>query len=50
MGLFREGFRLGGEADEEDDDECEAADLVGELDFGTGIGRTMATGLTAVGD
>lgn len=47
MGLFREGFRLGGEADEDD-----PADRVGDEGFfmGTGMGRTIATGLTAVGD
>jgi hypothetical protein len=46
IGLLRDGFLLGGEADEEADDR------VGEDDFftGTGIGRTIATGLTAVGD
>ena len=49
MGLLRDGFLLGGEADEDCDD---PADRVGEEDFfiGMGIGRTMATGLTAVGD
>lgn len=47
---MREGFLLGGEAEEEDEDEWEWADLVGEVDFGTGMGRTTATGLTAVGD
>ena len=50
IGLLREGFLLDGEAEEEDEDEWEWADLVGEVDFGTGMGRTTATGLTAVGD
>ena len=47
MGLFREGFLLGGEAED-----CELGDRVGEADFlrGNGIGRTIVTGLTAVGD
>ena len=51
MGLLRDGFLLGGEvADAEE--ECEVDALDGEEDFllGTGIGRTIATGLTAVGD
>lgn len=53
MGLLREGFLVGGEAEEADDaEDWDAADRVGEVDFlmGTGIGRTTATGLTAVGD
>ena len=49
MGLFRDGFRLGGDADA-----CEPDERVGEVDFlmgtGTGVGRTMAVGLTADGD
>lgn len=52
IGLLRDGFLLGGEADEDEPDE-----RVGEDDLltGTGIGRTIATGLavtglTAVGD
>lgn len=53
MGLLREGFLVGGEAEEADGaEDWDAADRVGEVDFlmGTGIGRTTATGLTAVGD
>lgn len=47
MGLFLDGLRLGGEAD---DEEPEAR--LGEVDFliGTGIGRTIALGLTAEGE
>lgn len=46
LGLFRDGFRLGGD----DAELWEAGDLMGDVDFlmGTGIGRIGATGLTAV--
>jgi hypothetical protein len=48
MGLLRDGFLVGGEVD----DACDPAKRVGDGGFlvGTGIGRTIATGLTAVGD
>jgi hypothetical protein len=50
MGLLRDGFRLGGEADGADDPDPE--DRVGEPDFlmGTGIARIIVPGLTAGGD
>lgn len=54
IGLLREGFLLGGEADEEEEEceECDAAEDVGGEDLlaGTGTARVTATGLTAVGE
>jgi len=49
MGLLRDGFRLGGEADDAWEDPDERA---GDVDFliGTGIGRTIPLGLTADGE
>jgi hypothetical protein len=54
IGLLRAFFLAGGEDDEGEDEEDDVDDL-GECDGepfleGTGIGRTIATGLTATGD
>lgn len=49
IGLLRDGFLLGGEADDEDcdaDEEVDGEDLLA----GTGTARVTATGLTAVGE